>query len=134
MNRLSLRQLRESRLRSQVEVAEAMGVSQPAVSKLERRSDVSVGSLASYVAALGGRLELAVRFPDSTESLDQGPKAPSPANHVAAPPRRVAEPDRFVMPDDWAAEVLRIRSLPPDVRMEEVANLTEFFAEATRRG
>jgi hypothetical protein len=69
------------------------------------------------VRALGGELEVSARFADGVVPL-----------------RKVAERPAFVMPEDWAAEVIRIRSLPPAARMEEVANLTGFFAEVKRRG
>lgn len=133
MKKHSLREVRESRRRSQVEVAAAMGVSQSAVSKIERRGDVSVSALASFVSALGGRLDIAAQFPDARVPLDLAREALPVVYGRSAPVRKVAERESFVMPEDWAAEVLRIRSLPPEARMEEVANFTEFFAEATRR-
>lgn len=54
----TLRQFREWRELTQVEIAKRLGVPQGEVSKLERRPNHRVSSLAKYVAALGGRLEL----------------------------------------------------------------------------
>ena len=143
MKSTSPRHLREARGHSQVGVAAAMRISQPAVSKLERRADISVGALRAYIAAIGGALEVSARFPDGVVPLAVGwptrgavpvPLASRDTRYTQrAPLRKVAERPAFVMPEDWAAEVVRIRSLPPDARMEEVANLTEFFAEARRR-
>lgn len=111
-------------------MAAAMGVSQSAISKIERRPDLSVGVLRDYVRALGGELEVSARFADRV--------VPLAANETSytqrSPLRKVAERPAFVMPEDWAAEVIRIRSLSPAARMEEVANLTGFFAEAKRVG
>lgn len=143
MKRISPRHLRESRGHSQVGVAAAMRISQPAVSKLERRADISVVALRDYIAALGGELEVSARFPDGVVTLEVGrpargaelvPRASRVSRYAQrAPLRKVAERPAFVMPEDWAAEVIRIRSLPPEARMEEVANFSEFYAEATRR-
>lgn len=54
----TLRQFREWRAVTQVEVAKRLDVPQGEVSKIERRPNHRVSSLASYVTALGGRLEL----------------------------------------------------------------------------
>jgi len=59
----SLAELRRSCHRSQAEVAAALGVGQLAVSRLERRQNLGVGTLRAYVTALGGNLELIVRLP-----------------------------------------------------------------------
>lgn len=59
----SLAELRKSCHKSQVDVAATLGVRQLAVSRLERSRNVRLGTLSVYVAALGGSLELTVRFP-----------------------------------------------------------------------
>lgn len=60
---LRLAQLREEQHLTQAEAARAMGVSQAALSKLERRPNVTVGALQRYVHALGGSLEVTVVLP-----------------------------------------------------------------------
>ncbi|MEK7414007.1 MAG: helix-turn-helix domain-containing protein [Planctomycetota bacterium] len=60
---LRLAQIREAQHLTQQEAARAMGVSQAALSKLERRSNVTVGALQRYVEALGGKLEVSVVLP-----------------------------------------------------------------------
>jgi DNA-binding XRE family transcriptional regulator len=60
----TLRQLREARQRSQEEIAKRLGVKQAAVSKLERRTDMYVSTLRSLIQAMGGELDIVVRFPD----------------------------------------------------------------------
>jgi DNA-binding XRE family transcriptional regulator len=53
---LTLRDLRQAEHLTQVRMAELMGVEQEAVSRLERRADLLLSTLSSYVAAMGGKL------------------------------------------------------------------------------
>jgi hypothetical protein len=62
----SLRLLRQRRGLTQVQLAEQMHMTQPDLSKLERRRDVRLPALAAYIAALGGRLDLCARLPVGT--------------------------------------------------------------------
>jgi transcriptional regulator with XRE-family HTH domain len=68
---LRLREVRAACELTQEQLAERMHIDQPNVSRLERRSDVHVSTLADYVAALGGRLELLAVFPEGTVRIDQ---------------------------------------------------------------
>lgn len=61
---LALHELRERLELSQAAVARELDVSQPYVSKLEKRGDMSLTTLASYLAVLGGRLEVRAVFDD----------------------------------------------------------------------
>ena len=73
-----LSELRALRGVSQQELAERLGLSQSAVSKLERREDPSFAALADFVAALDGELFVEVRFASgSVEYIgtDQEPKS-----------------------------------------------------------
>lgn len=65
-----LAQLREEH-GSVVTIAERLNIDQPNVSRLENRSDVRVSTLADYVAALGGRLEILAVFPEGTVRINQ---------------------------------------------------------------
>ena len=67
----SLRQLREARARSQVEMAEKLHIKQAAVSKLERRTDMYLSTLRSYIEAMGGKLEIIARFPNKAVRIKQ---------------------------------------------------------------
>ncbi len=60
---LTLRQLRRAMHQSQEKLGKVLQVNQAAVSKLERRSDMYVSTLRSYVEAMGGRLEIIANFP-----------------------------------------------------------------------
>lgn len=59
-----LRELREHRDVTQAELAGLLGIGQAAVSKLERREDLSLNSLRRFIEALGGTLEITAHFPD----------------------------------------------------------------------
>ena len=51
---------------TQTDVAQRMGVSQPAVAAIETPTDVRLSTLARYLDAIGGHGELVVAFPDHT--------------------------------------------------------------------
>ncbi len=69
---LHLADLRRSRGLTQAELASTLGVSQPNVSKIERGAEgsgeVLLSTLAEYVEALGGRLEVRATFPEHPEA------------------------------------------------------------------
>jgi transcriptional regulator with XRE-family HTH domain len=67
---VSLYQLREQRGLTQVDVAKALEVTQGNVSRVENASDLYISTLARYVEALGGHLELTAVFPDQVVSFD----------------------------------------------------------------
>lgn len=62
--RLDLPSLRRRQGQTQADVARSLATGQSDVSKLERGRDPHLSTLARYVAALGGRLELQVRWAD----------------------------------------------------------------------
>ena len=59
----TLQEMRKARRRSQAKVARKLHVNQAAVSKIERRTDMYVSTLRSYIEAMGGRLEIIAQFP-----------------------------------------------------------------------
>ena len=61
---MSLRELRKARERSQQAVGEILAINQAAVSTIERRTDMYVSTLRSFIEAMGGELEIIARFPD----------------------------------------------------------------------
>jgi hypothetical protein len=54
-----------------VHLAKILGVNQAAVSKLERRADMYVSTLQSFVKAMGGELKITARFPEGTVEINQ---------------------------------------------------------------
>ena len=58
-----LKALRELADRSQEQIAQALGVKQPSVLKMERQADLYLSTLRRFVEAAGGTLELRVELP-----------------------------------------------------------------------
>jgi transcriptional regulator with XRE-family HTH domain len=67
---IRLQQAREALGITQGELAERMHMTQPALSRFERRPNITMAILQRYVEALGGTLEVNVVLPK------QGPKGP----------------------------------------------------------
>ena len=81
---LTISQLREARGATQENVAERVNVTQSNVSHFERNPNIFLRSLASYVEALGGRLEVRAVFPDQVVTLvvpgaQRQPSGPGPS-------------------------------------------------------
>jgi len=71
VRKLSLNQVREARSLTQVSLASALQVNQGTVSKLERRTDMYVSTLRSYIEAMGGQLQIRAVFPDGEVEIEQ---------------------------------------------------------------
>ena len=59
----SLRELRQIAGKAQEDIASALNIKQPSVSKIEKQADMYLSTLRSYVEAIGGKLELTVKLP-----------------------------------------------------------------------
>ena len=71
-----LQELRMIAGKAQSEVAVAMKIKQPSVSKIEQQTDLNLSTLRNYVRAVGGKLELVVKLPSNrTVSLSGLTKA-----------------------------------------------------------
>jgi len=68
---MPLQELRQARQLSQEALAKLLGAKQASISKLEHRTDMYVSTLRSYVAAMGGDLEIVARFPDGAVRINQ---------------------------------------------------------------
>ncbi|MEZ5176616.1 MAG: helix-turn-helix transcriptional regulator [Acidimicrobiia bacterium] len=66
----SLTEIRQMRQITQVELAEALDVGQPRISRMERGGDSLLSTVAAYVEALGGHLEVAAVFDDDRVLLE----------------------------------------------------------------
>ncbi len=70
---IALNELREHRGITQEQVAAQLATSRPNVSRIEHEDDVRMTTLMRYVEALGGELEIIVRFPDGASLEILGP-------------------------------------------------------------
>ena len=59
-----LRELRQLAGKGQADIASALKIKQPSVSKIEKQTDMHLSTLRSYVEAVGGTLELTVILPE----------------------------------------------------------------------
>ena len=75
--RAMLAELRQSLDLTQTELAEALDVTQRGISHIEREPNPRLATLAGYVNALGGRLELRAVFDDRTIELTLPRDAPN---------------------------------------------------------
>jgi DNA-binding transcriptional regulator YiaG len=67
---MALPELRRALDVSQEDLAKLLKVSQASVSKMENRTDLHLSSIAAYIEALGGELELVARFPKQPTGED----------------------------------------------------------------
>ena len=58
-----LKALRKLAERSQQQIAQSLGIKQPAIVKIERQTDLYLSTLRRFVEAAGGTLELRVELP-----------------------------------------------------------------------
>jgi DNA-binding XRE family transcriptional regulator len=68
--KLPLAELRRAREMTQVQLAAVLHVDQGAISKFEKRSDMYLSTLRSYVEALGGHLDVRAVFPQGEVVLE----------------------------------------------------------------
>lgn len=61
---LNLRELRRLRKLTQARLSKKLKIGQEGVSRIEKRSDLYLSTLRSYVEGVGGELTLIARFPD----------------------------------------------------------------------
>lgn len=66
---MPLYELRRARGLSQQVLADVLRVQQPAIAKLERRTDMYISTLRSHIEAMGGQLEIIARFPDGAVKI-----------------------------------------------------------------
>jgi transcriptional regulator with XRE-family HTH domain len=74
---MPLDQLRKAQEMTQLQLAGILGVNQSEISKIEHRSDICISTLAEYVEAMGGRLEIRAIFTDKEVRITQFDKLAS---------------------------------------------------------
>jgi transcriptional regulator with XRE-family HTH domain len=71
LGELLLSEVRQLTGKSQQQVATALGIKQPSLSKLEKQADMQISTLQKIVKALGGELQVLAKFPKGTVKIDQ---------------------------------------------------------------
>ena len=64
LQEMPLQELRLARGLSQKALADILGVQQPAIAKMEKRTDMYLSTLRSHIQAMGGELDIIAHFPD----------------------------------------------------------------------
>jgi transcriptional regulator with XRE-family HTH domain len=68
---MPLDELRAARQMTQEHLAKLLGTKQAAISKMERRTDMYLSTLQSFVKAMGGRLRIEAVFPEGAVEINQ---------------------------------------------------------------
>ena len=68
---MPLDELRAARQTTQEHLAKLLGTKQAAISKMERRTDMYLSTLQSFVKAMGGRLKIEAVFREGTVEINQ---------------------------------------------------------------
>ena len=69
---LNLREVRRLRKLTRARLSRKLKIGQEGVSRIEKRSDLYLSTLRSYVEGVGGKLSLVVEFPDRTPVILSG--------------------------------------------------------------
>ena len=99
---MNLREVRRLRKLTQARLSKKLKIGQEGVSRIEKRTDLYISTLRSYVEGVGGKLKLIVEFPDrppvilaglgederEKKTKKKAPRAPNPNPKPAAPPER----------------------------------------------
>ena len=75
---MALDELRTARELTQERLAQTMGIKQATVSKIERQSDMYVSTLAKFIEAMGGTLEIRASFPEGSVRIKRFSEARPP--------------------------------------------------------
>lgn len=68
---MPLQELRQARQMSQDRMAQILATKQANISRIERRTDMYISTLRSYIKAMGGELDVVARFPEGEVHVNQ---------------------------------------------------------------
>jgi transcriptional regulator len=71
LKEMPLQELRQALQMSQVRLAELLLTKQANVSRIERRTDMYISTIRSYIEAMGGKLDIVARFPNGEVHINQ---------------------------------------------------------------
>ena len=100
---MSLRDLRRAQRLTQERIGESLGIGQEGVSRLEKRSDLLLSTLRSYVEAMGGHLQIVAEFPDRPPVVLSGLAAMEPRDAARRRARRHKTGDKTADADHHAS-------------------------------
>ena len=63
LQEMALAELRRARQLSQAELANILGIRQPSVADMEKRTDMYISTLRNLIEGMGGELDIIARFP-----------------------------------------------------------------------
>lgn len=66
-----LAELRRAMKLSQEELAAILHINQASVARMEKHTDMYIGTLRRFIQAMGGELDIVARFPDRQIRIDQ---------------------------------------------------------------
>jgi transcriptional regulator with XRE-family HTH domain len=84
LKEMPLNELRQAHQMSQERLAELLSTKQANVSRMERRTDMYISTLRSYIEAMGGELDIIARFPDGEVHINQFEDIDSKHNEQAS--------------------------------------------------
>ena len=91
---INLREMRRLRKVTQTRLSKKLKIGQEGVSRIEKRTDLYLSTLRSYVEGLGGKLSLTVEFPDRApvvlSGFGEGSEASKPRKQTAKRRKRPA--------------------------------------------
>ena len=88
MAEMLLAEIRKEAGMTQEDLARAMGIKQPSLSKLESQGDMQISTLRRLVSALGGELELIAHLPQGDVYIGQFAEAGSADGRLGSPGTR----------------------------------------------
>ena len=91
---LVVSEIREALGKTQTQVACEAGIKQPSLAKLEAQSDMLISTLRKVMKAMGGELEVAVRFPQGRVRLKQFELTSHPKSTGRLTRKALARPKR----------------------------------------
>ena len=107
---MPLHELRQARALTQKALGEALNVNQPAVAKLERRTDMYVSKLRAYVEAMGGELSIVARFPQGDVAITNFADVDDKLE-VATPSSTIGQPMKFTSKNQPRSRWSRLKHL-----------------------
>ena len=71
LQEMPLQELRQAHQMSQERLAQLLTTKQANISRMERRTDMYISTLRSYIEAMGGKLDIVARFPNGEVHINQ---------------------------------------------------------------